>query len=106
MLDRDTAGRDTPFMKNRDKFIKGLAASNPDNFLYNFRDAFGQPQPAEGHPAQVPGGDAPGDVPAAPAGGELQRLRATRAAGRPYGGIQRRRVGRQRVQGPLDVGRR
>lgn len=45
-LDPDTKGRETPFMKNRDKFIRGLAASNPDNFLYNFRDAFGQPQPA------------------------------------------------------------
>ena len=46
LLDRDSKGRETPFIKNRDKFIKGLAASNPDNFLYNFRDAFGQPQPA------------------------------------------------------------
>ena len=46
VLDRDSKGRDTAFIRNRDKFIKGLAASNPDNFLYNFRDAFGQPQPA------------------------------------------------------------
>jgi len=46
LLDRDTKGRDTPFIRNRDKFIRGLAASNPDNFLYNFRDAFGQTQPA------------------------------------------------------------
>ena len=45
-LDKDEAGRDTPFIKNRDKFIRGLAGSNPDSFLYNFRDAFGQPQPA------------------------------------------------------------
>jgi DUF1680 family protein len=44
-LDRDASGRETPFIKNRDKFIRGLAASNPDAFLYNFRDAFGQPQP-------------------------------------------------------------
>jgi DUF1680 family protein len=44
-LDRDASGRDTPFIRNRDKFITGLAASNPDTFLYNFRDAFGQPQP-------------------------------------------------------------
>jgi DUF1680 family protein len=44
-LDRDASGRETPFIRNRDKFIRGLAASNPDNFLYNFRDAFGQPQP-------------------------------------------------------------
>jgi DUF1680 family protein len=46
VLDRDAQGRDTPFIRNRDKFIRGLAATNPDNFLYNFRDAFGQPQPA------------------------------------------------------------
>ena len=45
VLDRDADGRDTPFIKNRDKFIRGLAASNPDNFLYNFRETFGQPQP-------------------------------------------------------------
>jgi len=45
-LERDTKGRDTPFIRNRDKFIKGLAATDPDSFLYNFRDAFGQPQPA------------------------------------------------------------
>jgi uncharacterized protein len=44
-LDRDVQGRDTPFIRNRDKFIRGLAATNPDSFLYNFRDAFGQPQP-------------------------------------------------------------
>ena len=44
-LERDTKGRDTAFIRNRDKFIRGLAATNPDRFLYNFRDAFGQPQP-------------------------------------------------------------
>jgi DUF1680 family protein len=44
-LERDTKGRETPFIRNRDKFVRGLAASNPDNFLYNFRDAFGVPQP-------------------------------------------------------------
>src|SRR5690606_34519002 len=45
VLDRDAQGRETPFMKNRDKFLRGLAATNPDSFLYNFRDAFGQRQP-------------------------------------------------------------
>ena len=45
VLDRNTKGQDTPFIKNRDKFIRGLAATNPDNFLYNFRETFGQPQP-------------------------------------------------------------
>jgi len=44
-LDKDTQGRDTPFIRNRDKFIRGLAATNPDSFLYNFRETFGQPQP-------------------------------------------------------------
>jgi DUF1680 family protein len=46
VLERDTQGRETPFIRNRDKFVRNLAASNPDAFLYNFRDAFGQPQPA------------------------------------------------------------
>jgi len=45
-LNRDTEGRDTPFIKNRDKFIRGLIKTDPNTFLYNFRDAFGQPQPA------------------------------------------------------------
>ncbi len=46
VLERDSTGRDTPFIRNRDKFVRALAATNPDSFLYNFRDAFGQPQPA------------------------------------------------------------
>jgi uncharacterized protein len=46
VLERDSKGQDTPFIRNRDKFLRGLAATNPDNFLYNFRDTFGQPQPA------------------------------------------------------------
>jgi DUF1680 family protein/pimeloyl-ACP methyl ester carboxylesterase len=45
VLDQDTKGRDTQFVKNRDKFVQALAATNPDSFLYNFRDAFGQKQP-------------------------------------------------------------
>lgn len=52
VLDRDAQGRDTPFIRNRDKFLRGLAATNPDSFLYNFRDAFGQPQPAGAGPLQ------------------------------------------------------
>jgi uncharacterized protein len=52
VLERDTRGRDTAFIRNRDKFISGLAASNPDSFLYNFRDAFGQPQPAGVQPLE------------------------------------------------------
>ncbi|HXH06555.1 MAG TPA: beta-L-arabinofuranosidase domain-containing protein [Vicinamibacterales bacterium] len=53
VLDRDTQGRDTPFIRNRDKFIRALAATNPDSFLYNFRDAFGQPQPPGAKPLGV-----------------------------------------------------
>ncbi|HET9262498.1 MAG TPA: beta-L-arabinofuranosidase domain-containing protein [Vicinamibacterales bacterium] len=52
VLERDTKGRDTPFIRNRDKFIRGLAATNPDRFLYNFRDAFGQPQPTGAEPLE------------------------------------------------------
>lgn len=44
-LDRDASGRETPFIRNRDKFLRGLAATNPDRFLYNFRETFGEPQP-------------------------------------------------------------
>lgn len=36
----------TKFIENRDKFIRGLAATNPDDFLYMFRNTFGQEQPA------------------------------------------------------------
>ncbi len=45
VLNRDEKGRDTQFIKNRDKFIRTLAETDPNSFLYNFRDAFGQPQP-------------------------------------------------------------
>lgn len=45
ILTPDAEGRATPFMKNRDKFILALAKTDPDRFLYNFRDAFGQKQP-------------------------------------------------------------
>lgn len=44
-LDPDAQGNNTKFIENRDKFINGLANSNPDNFLYMFRNAFGQEQP-------------------------------------------------------------
>lgn len=50
VLNKDNSHRDTPFIKNRDKFIRALAESNPDRFLYMFRDAFGQPQPAGTEP--------------------------------------------------------
>jgi len=46
VLDPDESGRQTQFMKNRDKFLQGLDQTDPNSFLYNFRDAFGQAQPA------------------------------------------------------------
>lgn len=45
VLNKDIEGRDTMFIKNRDKFLTKLAETNPDNFLYMFRNAFGQTQP-------------------------------------------------------------
>ena len=46
VLNKDTQGRATPFIRNRDKFFRVLAKTDPDRFLYTFRDAFGQTQPA------------------------------------------------------------
>jgi DUF1680 family protein len=45
ILNPDERSRVTPFMKHRDNFLHTLAESNPDRFLYMFRNAFGQPQP-------------------------------------------------------------
>ena len=45
LLNTDTHGDTTKFIENRDKFITGLANTNPDNFLYIFSNAFGQAQP-------------------------------------------------------------
>lgn len=50
VLDQDEQGRDTAFIKNRDKFVRTLAETNPDQFLYMFRDAFGQAQPQDAAP--------------------------------------------------------
>ncbi|WP_289660049.1 beta-L-arabinofuranosidase domain-containing protein [Flavobacterium panacagri] len=44
-LSSDSHGHDTKFIENREKFIKTLAVTNPDSFLYMFRNAFGQKQP-------------------------------------------------------------
>jgi len=49
-LNPDIHGQKTKFIENRDKFLKGLAATNPDNFLYMFRNAFGQKQPEGAEP--------------------------------------------------------
>jgi uncharacterized protein len=45
ILNKDVKDRQTQFIKNRDKFFIALAKTDPDSFLYNFRDAFGQKQP-------------------------------------------------------------
>lgn len=44
-LNDDINNHKTKFQENRDKFINGLANTNPDDFLYMFRNAFGQEQP-------------------------------------------------------------
>ncbi len=44
-LNTDLFNNKTKFIENRDKFMTGLANTNPDNFLYMFRNAFGQEQP-------------------------------------------------------------
>lgn len=49
-LNPDEQQRATPFLRHRDKFLQGLVRADPDRFLYMFRDAFGQPQPANAQP--------------------------------------------------------
>lgn len=49
-LNTDNHGHETKFIQNRDKFLTGLAKTNPDNFLYMFRNAFGQEQPEGAKP--------------------------------------------------------
>lgn len=53
MLLQDEHHRGTQFIQNRDKFIRQLADTNPDRFLYMFRNAFGQPQPQGAEPLGV-----------------------------------------------------
>jgi len=50
LLNPDFYGQDTKFMENRDKFISTLAKTNPDSFLYMFRNAYGQEQPEGAEP--------------------------------------------------------
>lgn len=52
-LDPDEQGRETPWTRHRDKFIRGLAQTNPDRFLWVFRDAFGREQPPGVEPLGV-----------------------------------------------------
>ena len=53
MLNADIYNHETKFIENRDKFIDGLLHTNPDNFLYMFRNAFGQQQPEDAEPLGV-----------------------------------------------------
>ena len=52
-LDKDLHGHTTKFIENRDKFISVLSQTNPDDFLYMFRNAFGQKQPEGAKPLGV-----------------------------------------------------
>lgn len=44
-LTNDAHHKQTQFEENRDRFIIALAQTDPNSFLYMFRQAFGQPQP-------------------------------------------------------------
>ncbi len=50
LLNTDIYNNETKFIENRDKFLNGLANTNPDDFLYMFRNAFGQKQPEGAQP--------------------------------------------------------
>ena len=52
-LKSDGHGHDTKFIENRDKFIRTLAKTDPNSFLYMFRHAFGQKQPEGAKPLGV-----------------------------------------------------
>jgi len=52
-LNADAHGQQTKFIENRDKFINTLAQTDPDSFLYMFRNAFGQQQPEGAKPLGV-----------------------------------------------------
>ncbi len=45
LLNTDIHNNNTKFTENRDKFVTVLANTNPDDFLYMFRNAYGQEQP-------------------------------------------------------------
>lgn len=49
-LNRNNSTSNSKFVDNRDKFITTLAQTNPDDFLYMFRNAFGQAQPDAAKP--------------------------------------------------------
>jgi hypothetical protein len=52
-LKMDSHGHETKFIENRDKFISTLAHTDPNSFIYMFRHAYGQKQPAGAKPLGV-----------------------------------------------------
>ncbi len=52
-LNADSHNEKTKFIENRDKFVNTLAKTDPNSFLYMFRHAFGQKQPAGAIPLGV-----------------------------------------------------
>src|SRR5690606_13669022 len=52
-LNKGSKGEQTKFIENRDKFINTLSQTNPDSFLYMFRNAFGVAQPEGAEPLGV-----------------------------------------------------
>lgn len=52
-LKSDAHGHQTKFIENRDKFVNTLAKTDPNSFLFMFRNAFGQPQPEGAKPLGV-----------------------------------------------------
>lgn len=52
-LKTDGHGHASKFIENRDKFITTLATTDPNSFLYMFRQAFGQQQPEGAKPLGV-----------------------------------------------------
>ncbi|ACU62058.1 protein of unknown function DUF1680 [Chitinophaga pinensis DSM 2588] len=52
-LKNDAHGHETQFVENRDKFIRTLATTDPNSFLYMFRHAFGRQQPEGAKPLDV-----------------------------------------------------
>ena len=52
-LKTDAHGHETKFIENRDKFIRTLATTDPNSFLYMFRQAFGRKQPEGAQPLGV-----------------------------------------------------
>ncbi|PAW95698.1 hypothetical protein CKK33_13525 [Mucilaginibacter sp. MD40] len=52
-LNTDIKGHQTKFIENRDKFLRTLAKTDPNSFLYMFRETFGQKQPSGTQPLGV-----------------------------------------------------